>query len=771
MFSSPRKDIQENLILESSNNKRRSSKLIQRIKINQSLNKQKLLKSTKQSDLIVKKPRRNSDIELKYLKLKLEENEDLIDLPNTKKLILLITQLNGAHLINANNSKIAPENNILTIMKEFLNLLENYNFFYYFFCHYNIPKETIIKIIPYIKYEFFKKNQIICKEGETCSKFYFLLKGKISFNKKSMNGGKEEIFIKEEEGFHFGEFEIMNNRNNNYTAISLENCYLISIDKAIFIRYIQDKYIKVGIEIKSYLMNNLKNYLKMPYIKLERFIKSNIKILFFRKNDVLFKKGEETKYLYLIYNGEVNIKIKDFDKGEESSFISGKKNVSIESIQKNAKNINYIKMFKKSIKRDEESKKELKLEMALNKNKYNTVATLSKGCLIGLEISTGINFFKYNYVCKSDFTSIFEINIGNLYFHLKELMIILIPYYFELDEKIRKQVDKITLLNYKIQPKTFQKIRTRNRDKKYKKYFDSLKIEENAKTLMKQIRKIDENFDKNEAGFIKINNNNIVLQNKKNVLINKLRDEYFKSKTQDLVIHNLNQERNKNIKYNNVKMINYTANKNNSCLIGKKRPLSFYISKFKKEKRIGILHSPNKYSNKKIFSRLKRWSAKSCGNFPKNIKNYNLYEEEQKNHYEKKINSMKNNRLKFSNYINLQRKRNRSEINNFKTGLSLDCKTLVKKVCIRYNDGNNIQFNSFTNLDNKSMNFKNKSYEKILTPSKIMKNKFIVKSVSKEKNKKIIRYNEKELDFYDTGIFDMPLAIHLGAKSQKNILK
>ena len=288
---------------------------------------------------------------------------------------------------------------------------------------------------------------------------------------------------------------------------------------------------------------------------------------------------------------------------------------------------------------------------------------------------------------------------------------------------------------------------------------------------MKQIRKIDENFDKNEAGFIKINNNNIVLQNKKNVLINKLRDEYFKSKTQDLVIHNLNQERNKNIKYNNVKMFNYTSNKNNSCLIGKKRPLSFYISKFKKEKRIGILHSPNKYSTKKIFSRLKRWSAKSCGNFPKNIKNYNLYEEEQKNHYEKKINSMKNNRLKFSNYINLQRKRNRSEINNFKTGLSLDCKTLVKKVCIRYNDENNIQFNSFTNLDNKSMNFKNKSYEKILTPSKIMKNKFIVKSVSKEKNKKIIRYNEKELDFYDTGIFDMPLAIHLGAKSQKNILK
>ncbi len=71
---------------------------------------------------------------------------------------------------------------------------------------------------------------------------------------------------------------------------------------------------------------------------------------------------------------------------------------------------NYKQMVKKEIKKDEESKNDLKLEMTLNKYEYNIMTTLTKGSFIGLEISTGINCFKYNYVCKSNFASIFEIN-------------------------------------------------------------------------------------------------------------------------------------------------------------------------------------------------------------------------------------------------------------------------------------------------------------------------------------------------------------------------
>ena len=133
MLSSPLKAIQEHLALDQTNNKKRSSKLIQRIKFNQNLNKPKLLKSNKRSDLLIRQPRPNDDPQLQNLKFKLDQNMDLINLAFVKKLILLIFQLNGANLNNNRNSTYDPENITLTIMKEFLKLFEKYNFFFYFF--------------------------------------------------------------------------------------------------------------------------------------------------------------------------------------------------------------------------------------------------------------------------------------------------------------------------------------------------------------------------------------------------------------------------------------------------------------------------------------------------------------------------------------------------------------------------------------------------------------------------------------------------------------
>lgn len=585
MFGSSVKNIHENILLNSPIYRKRSSKLIQRIKSRQSVQKAKLLKISKHSAPSINQVRRNSDIELKKLKLYLSENEDLNHLDNAKNLILLIKQLNGANL-NKNGNKNDPDNNTLIAMKKFLQLFERYNFFFYFFSHYNISTEILLKIIPYIRYLILPKDKIIFKEGDPCLKLYFLLKGKIAFMKKLMDGTEVEQFTKEEEGFHFGDWELINNRYNKYSALCKENTYLVYIQKEIFVRYIQDKYVKVESDIKKYVMNNLRNFVIMPPVKLERFIESDVKSIFFRKNDVMFKKGEETKYLYLIYKGEVNI-IKEIDKGEESSFVSSRNDISIESIQDQAKKINYKKMIKKSITKDEESKNNLKLEISLNKTKYNVVTTLTKGSFIGLEISTGIYFFRHTYVCNSDFACILEINIENLDEHLKELMINLMPYFFKLDEKIHEQLDKITLLYYNIQPRAFQKIRTRNKLHKYDKYIDSLKIEENEKTFLKQIKKINKKFETNEAGFIKMNKKNMILQNQKNILVNKLRENYFKGKSFELFLRNFNQERIRGLKYKNVKMIknekdedksnkndfSNNNNKNNSSLIEKKRPL------------------------------------------------------------------------------------------------------------------------------------------------------------------------------------------------------
>ena len=664
MFKNSVKNIHDYTIIHSPLMKRRNTKIIERIKIRQSIKKAKLLKLSKTSATLINQVRRNSDIELKKLKYQLSENEDLNHLDNAKNLILLIKQLNGVHL-NKNVIKNDPDNTVLNMITKFLKLFENYNIFFFFFSHYNIPDETKLKIIPYIKYLFLKKDDLVYKEGDQCLKFYFLLKGKIAFCKKLMDGTENEQFIAEKEGFHFGDWEIINNRNNKYTTICKENSYLIYIPKEVFIRYIQDKYIRVETDIKNYLINNLRNYIIMPPVKLERFVESDVKTLFFRKNDVIFKKGEETKYLYFIYKGEVNI-VKEVDKGEESSFIFSRNNVSIESIQDQAKKINYKRMIKKSITKDEESKNDLKLEILLNKTKFNIVATLSKGSFIGLEISTGIYFFKHNYVCKSDFASILEINIENLDEHLKELMINLMPYFFKLDEKIHEQIDKISLLNYKIQPSAFQKIRTRNKFYRYNKYIDSLKIEENEKTFLKQIKKINKKFDTNEAGFIKMNKKNLILQNQKNILVDKLRQSYLKSKRFDIFLRNFDKERIKSLKYRNVKMIKYTPdkdkkvkyefykNRNNSFLNDRKRPSSFFIPRVKiqptdkKENKMGFEDNYGENKFEKLFSKFKSRTTTNSVFLSQKNKNYNLYDKEEKKDMEKQNKIIKNNKLQFS---------------------------------------------------------------------------------------------------------------------------
>ena len=783
MFTSSVKNIHENTIIQSPIKQKRSSKLIYRIKIRQSINKAKLLKYSKHSAPLISQVRRNSDIELRKLDLHLSENEDLKNLDKGKKLILLIAQLNGAHL-NKNFNKNDLDNDILITMKKFLKLFEEYNFFFYFFCHYNISNETILKIIPHIRYIFFKKNELICKEGDECTKFYFLLKGKIAFIKKLMDGTELEHFTKEEEGFHFGQWEIANNRNNKYSILCKENSYLVYIPKTIFIKFIQDRYLKIENDIKNYLMNNLKNYLTIPSAKLERFVEKNVTPLFFRKNDIIFKKGEETKYLYLLYKGEINI-IKNVDKGEESSFISARNNVSIESIQNEAKKINYKKMIKKNIQKDEESKNNLKLELTLNKIKYNIMTTLTKGSFIGLEIVTGVYFFKYTYVCKSDFVSILEINIENLDEHLKELMINLMPYFFRLDENLHQQMDKITFLNYNLQPKTFQKIRTRNKFNIYNKYIDSLKIEENEKSFLKQIKKIDKKFETNEAGFVTMNEKNLILQNKRNILVDKLRDNYFKSKSLNAFLQNFNKEKTNSLKYKNIKKMNYFKEqknsinidnnirfKNNLLFSGNKKPMTFLIHEIKrksyeKKSKIGDKPIENKFD--KIFKRFKPRTATNSTIISKkikNFKNFNLYDKEQKMDMEKKMNIIKNNKIQYTTFMKLQR--NKNNIKDIKQGMSLDCKELVKKVYIRNNSYNDNRI--YTVFMNKNKNYD--SFNVANNTSKDLKNN--ISQTFIEGKKKIIIRNiftkkDKKLNFYDTGIFDMPLATQLGLKRNKKL--
>jgi hypothetical protein len=135
--------------------------------------------------------------------------------------------------------------------------------------------------------------------------------------------------------------------------------------------------------------------------------------------------------------------------------------INIEKIQKKAKNLDYKEILKKPLKRGN-SQNPLELELLLNKNNYQVVASLGKGSMGGLEIVTGVTNFKYSLISNSSFTSVYKINLKALDEHLKEFMVNLLPLFIELEDKIHTQIDSIKYIDYNIIPYNCQKYKKNN---------------------------------------------------------------------------------------------------------------------------------------------------------------------------------------------------------------------------------------------------------------------------------------------------------------------
>jgi CRP-like cAMP-binding protein len=235
----------------------------------------------------------------------------------------------------------------------------------------------------------------------------------------------------------------------------LENAHIIFIGKDTFQKFIQEKFIKIESDTKENLINILNKYLTLPQVKIERFVLSESKMLFFKTNEIIYNEGDENKHLYIIYRGEANL-IKNIKQGEKLSIINSLEDINIEKIQKKAKNLDYKEILKKPLKRGN-SQNPLELELLLNKNNYQVVASLGKGSMGGLEIVTGVTNFKYSLISNSSFTSVYKINLKALDEHLKEFMVNLLPLFIELEDKIHTQIDSIKYIDCNIIPFNCQK--------------------------------------------------------------------------------------------------------------------------------------------------------------------------------------------------------------------------------------------------------------------------------------------------------------------------
>ena len=785
--------------------------------------------------------------EIRGLKFKLRGQTELAKEPNIIQLIILLKILRGINPLTISNPYFISDDTkfeALQTIKKISELLKNINIFLFYFKHYRIDEKIIQKIIPFLKYNYYKKGDLVFKEGEPSNNFYFLLKGKISFQKKTLLVSEPEPQMVEkfclEEGAHFGEWDIVYERKKKTSAVCIENCHIISIDKETFKEYFESRVTKIETEVKNMLKNFLMKYMTLPAIKIERFIQTNTKTLFFKRNEVIYREGDNNSFLFMINNGEANL-IQNFPKREysflmkyqyPSEYIKNlakridykgvirnafkkKRNIylnndskdNIEDIpnkennnenddnnendnknekdnknenddknengyenekmnieenedeKKNKENLpnNYNIIDKEENKKDEnddnnsnfnnnedsneneleKSSDSLKLDLLLERKTYQNIINLDKGSIGGLEICTGITKFKYSLISNSDFTSVFKIDLRQLDGeHLTEFMLNLLPLFIEFERKIHLHIKKLKYIDCNLLPESCQKY---SRKKNTDNFF--FKDEENDKIYIKNIQKIDNMFQFNEGGFIKMNDYNLRLHKKKNGLKELLKENMRKDKKTALFLNSYVNEQNSKLKFRGMKKIiptipNYEIIDNKYENINNKNKENSQENNTKQSKiYYALVNGKNNYyliDNNLLIRNLENKSKNSRNNIYSKKYQEMFDKLSPKSHFKKKIQNKRVISLKLHKLEN--RKINYKHIfingNNYMRDLMIQ----KNKNNIHCYD-NNLFYNK--NKFSKSIPKNSQSNDKIYTL--------------------INNYDNKKLTFYDTGKYDIPL--------------
>ena len=681
----------------------------------------------------------NDDINFDYftLKRKLLISNGLKKDIQSLQLILDIFLYKAYSLIK-NNDEIRP------IKKDLFLLIKNHDTFRYFLYNNNIDDNTLLKIIPHLKYKHFIENEIIFKEGEDSLYMYFILKGKVSVmnGSKKLNKINQIKVIKEKE--NFGQWDIIYHRKRKLSYYASEECHIIYIDKHIVRKYLQEKIIKGDNDIKTFATKFLKNNKINSFLKIERVI-NNMKILYYRKGEIIYKEGEENTNIYLVYKGETKL-VKKIKNGE-FTYIENL-NDNIYKIQEKAKNLNY-----KNLISDEISEKKLENEESKNNNntpniliensEYKTLAILGKGNIGGLEISTGIKNKKYTMIANHDYTTIIQIELYFIKDNIKKFLLNLLPLFIQSEKDIHSRFKQIRKIENKMQTNY------KNNN------IDNLSLLNNNKYYINEIQKINKKLDINEGGFIIVNDFNIKLNNSKN----KLKEQLIRSNKKYLEINMLandynKKEENKNNNYNQVKMM-----KNNN------------IKKYKLNLNIPIKCRSRTY-NKRIYFKKnmsqKYFAKKTLENFDIVIENYRrrkdflirdfvnpqIIKTERANE-KMEFNSDDNRLLKEIIILN---KENNKEIEEYK-GKSYNNQSS------KYKD---IKFKKRIKsaLLNKVKTFENKKENKIFIINKYILRRLFAKNMIKKKKIKSLDIKsisniEKRILYYNTGRYDMPFVTNL----------
>ena len=572
----------------------------------------------------------------------------------------------------------------------------------------------------------------------------------------------------------------------------------------------------------------MRNNVTLAVNKIDNII-LNMKVLHFKKGDIIYKEGDINKTIFLIYTGEVKL-IKNVKNGE--FYLLDKFNESIINLQKKAKNVDYLELVKNNDDKDDthknntnyiynkkylkqrnnskEKKIPITIDLMQDKSIYQDLIILGRGRLGGLEVTTGILKAKYSMIANSDYTTLFQIQLINFEERLKELMVNLLPEFIKLEKEIHSRIKHIKYIDNKIVPLNCQKFKI---DKRKKKNL-VLNPLENNEVFFKEIKKINDKFDVNEGGFIKMNEFNLKLNNQKNLLKEQLIDNKRKDLKVDCYIKKSEDIENSKLRYTGVKMICQSAKKTKDKLPNINNNNNNFIDDISNNIENGIF-SPNisKINKKSFFitNTTKKEKDSSIMKIKKDMsqktftkKTLEIFDKVIENEKKKKVNlkmnlfnpqtmnpdiNEKNMRLKTITY---------DSNNNY---------NLLKEVIIYQNKNKkNDEINSNSKTINTHTIFRNKFMNRVFSEkNKLIKNnneKFLLKSTriynSDEDdnfivNKNFLRklfernmstkiktnsiynndfkrnFHSKRMIYYNTGMYDMPLASHLTLQNKKYI--
>ena len=790
--------------------------------------------------------------------------------PETINLIKYIKIYKEMHSKKNNDSDEQKNSMKKHIINKIIELLKAHKGIYNFFTFYQISEKAIIRLARSLHFVQKEKNEYFWYENDVSNKVYFLLKGKLSIRKYVGTHYEREIYQKEENNI-FGMDDIIYDRKRKLSCMALEECSCLYFSKDIFKIYMEESVNKIISDRKKFLFKFFNDNSTLSGAKIERYISNSIENMFFRKSDVIFREGEKNTSLYLIYDGEANLII-NLKKNLCDSLPN--LNLPIHKIKENAKNIEYGKIIDNCIKEMQESIEDSTVDN-LDIKSYKVISTLSKGSVGGMEISTGITYFKFNLVCTSNFCSVFRIRLELFEDeHLKNLMVNLLPRFISKEKKIHKIIQNVKYVDYIINPPSCQKYKDSkeipiifNKENEHSKsvlkiikkreqiislnklnntsnnFFNiqnindnnnlningnikeknlslikiehitipnlisSIKENESNKTYHKLMKRIDDKFDINEGGFIKLTNYNLGLLKQKNfvrlqIKNNKrvdLKIKNFIKKYEEKELNNLqasnvkmnyqlNEESVKNTKENSFLNINNaglmttpvgkrgkSGNKSkktfwNFAYVSQYTPkyqdfINFYNTNFK------IKSSKNSFTRRKFRQSISEMMAKfenaySIKESSKNTKVKEIYDKlvsfkslssKKSNNHKHPLNLKHKNFIKeliimkkpsFQNIgINTEIDKNLNDINGSpKKSLKNENEENKKRNLIKIVNDNYIDDLFYNNLNL----FNNKKNNEIKNVKKQFFNSYYYN--------KFRNYNKNRMILYDTGQFDMPLA-------------